>query len=55
MKEAKSKIFRRSKAHTMYVSIPSEIVKDSRFPFSLDGETVTVTIKGNSLVITKQE
>jgi len=47
------RIFRRSKAFTMYISVPSSIVTDSKFPFSLEGEEVTIQIHGKDLIISR--
>ncbi|MHA1252644.1 MAG: hypothetical protein ACTSRP_21840 [Candidatus Helarchaeota archaeon] len=55
MNKAKGRIFRRSKAHTMYISVPSVIVMDSRFPFSRNGEPVIILIDNDRLIIKKEE
>ncbi len=46
-----SRIFPNGTATTLYVTIPAQIVTDSRFPFEAD-DPVTVTVKDESLVIT---
>ncbi len=37
----------------MYISVPSSIVTDSKFPFSLEGEEVTIQIHGKDLIISR--
>lgn len=54
MIEAKGKIFRRTKAFTMYISVPSSIVRDSQFPFSRDSEEVIISIENDCLIIKKK-
>jgi hypothetical protein len=55
MLEDESRIFRRSKAKTMYISVPSSIVNDSKFPFSQNGQNIKIQIKGDSLVILPED
>lgn len=55
MIKANGKIFRRTKAFTMYISVPSSIVRDSQFPFSRDSEEVTISIENDCLIIRKKE
>jgi hypothetical protein len=49
-----SRIFASGDATTLYVTIPADVVADSQFPFAAD-ETVTVSIDGDSLVVTGAE
>ncbi|MBU4190233.1 MAG: hypothetical protein KJ886_04465 [Candidatus Thermoplasmatota archaeon] len=54
MLEGKGKIYRSGTAHTMFVSIPADVVKDGSFPFDREkGNDVMVKIEGNKLVIGK--
>ena len=50
MKSGESKLYKHPKAATLYVTIPSDVVKDSTFPFQA-GDRVTVEIHGQSLMI----
>jgi hypothetical protein len=38
----------------MYLTIPSEVSRDSQFPFNTEGEDVIITIEGNTITITKE-
>jgi len=55
-KEGKGRISSIGKAKTRFITVPSDVASDDRFPFA-DGEEVTVTINNDkkSLVITKNE
>ena len=54
MLEGKGKIYRSGTAHTMFVSIPADVVKDGSFPFDREkGNDVIVRIEGSKLVIEK--
>ena len=55
MIKANGKIFRRTKAFTMYISVPSSLVRDSQFPFSRDSEEVIISIENDCLIIRKKE
>jgi antitoxin component of MazEF toxin-antitoxin module len=48
-----SRIFASGHATTLYVTIPSQIVNDSQFPFEADDE-VTITIDGDRLLISRE-
>lgn len=48
-----SRIFASGNATTLYVTIPSQIVSDSQFPFEADDE-VTITIDGDQLLISHE-
>ena len=43
MNSGKSKLYKHLKAATLYLAIPSDVVKDSTFPFR-EGDEVTVMI-----------
>jgi hypothetical protein len=55
-KEGKGRISSIGKAKTRFITVPSDVARDDRFPFT-DGEEVTVTINNDkkSLSITKSE
>ena len=48
-----SRIFASGPASTLYVTVPSRVATDSRFPFAVD-DAVRVTIDGDRLVITAE-
>jgi hypothetical protein len=48
------RMFRHGKAKTLFLSIPSRVVTDKRFPFK-EGEYVMVIIQGRKLVVEKIE
>ena len=55
-----SKVFKHGKAKTLYIAIPADVVKDSRFPDIKDGDKVTIWIDDEEhdpavLVISKKE
>jgi hypothetical protein len=56
MKSGTTKLYKHPKASTLYLTIPSDVVKDSTFPFKA-GDTVDVWISTDhddqALVITK--
>jgi hypothetical protein len=58
MLEAKSKIINRPKIskgttyNALFIYLPTDITKDSQFPFSPD-DVVNIKIKGKSLIIEK--
>lgn len=47
-----SRIFASGSASTLYITIPSGVVTDSRFPFEADDE-VKVTIEDDRLIVTR--
>jgi co-chaperonin GroES (HSP10) len=55
-KEGKGRVVAVGKAKTRYITVPSNVASDDRFPFT-DGEEVMVTIQADkkSLAITKVE
>ena len=54
MLEGKGKIYRSGTAHTMFVSIPADVVKDGSFPFGREkSENVKVRIDGKRLIVEK--
>jgi len=55
-KEGKGRIVAVGKAKTRYITVPSDVASDDRFPFS-DGEEIKVTIQPDkkNLVISKLE
>jgi hypothetical protein len=55
-KEGKGRVVAVGKAKTRYVTVPSDVASDDRFPFA-DGEDVRVSInpEKKSLTITKIE
>lgn len=52
--EDTGRVFSSGEANTLYVSIPSVVVKDSAFPFE-EGETVQVSIDDGGIRITSAD
>ena len=54
MIKAKTKIHKNPRGKTMYLTIPSDMVVDGNFPFSLEGEEVIIEIIEGGLKISKE-
>ena len=50
MLEGKSKVYKHPKGKTLYVTIPSDVAMDSKFPLK-NGMIVTVKIQENMITI----
>ena len=53
---ARARLRKNTVSASMYLNIPSIVVKDSSFPFNMDGEYVIIKITGpNTMQIEKEK